>query len=73
VDRTRQSRTAILLRLSNLYFRREQLDHAIHALEIIETLRARRSQARDHAFAVTKRFRPRNRSHARLADRRVSR
>jgi hypothetical protein len=62
VDRTRQSSSAMRPRLSSLYFRLEQIDRAIHALETFQSLRARRSHATDNAFAVTRRFRSRNRA-----------
>ena len=59
--------SAILPRLSSLYFRREQIDRAIHALETFQGLRARRSHATQNALAVTKRFRSRKRAGNRRA------
>jgi len=47
VERTRLSRSAIRPRLSDLYFRREQIDRAIQALEVVETLRSRRGAVGD--------------------------
>ena len=48
MERTMLSRSAIRPRLSDLYFRREQIDRAIQALEVVETLRARRGAVGDY-------------------------